>query len=78
VRNTHPTLNCTEPIKILEISTMFYNLNKNLLFDQSLLDRYKIDDFLCLRFTDEGVEIPEGVAEKVENYVRSFRGVGKG
>jgi len=31
-----------------------------------------------LRFTDEGVEIPEGVAKKVENYVRSFRGVGKG
>jgi len=57
-RSVHPTLDNSDPVKMLEIQTMFINFYKNVDFNQSLLDRYSVDNYLSVGMTSESIEIP--------------------
>ena len=58
-RKDHHTLNNDEPVKLVEIQTMFMLLSREVRFDQSFLSRNELDGYLKLPMSKETLKVPE-------------------
>lgn len=57
-RSKHQTLDNKDPIKLVEIQTMFMLLNWGVKFNQQFLKSNKLNSFLRLPMSNEGLIIP--------------------
>jgi hypothetical protein len=58
-RKEHPTLDNSDPVKMLEIQLMFNKLNCMVNFNESFLSKYCLDGFLRVPLSEESVNVPE-------------------
>lgn len=76
-RKDHHTLNNDEPVKLVEIQTMFMLLSREVRFDQNFLVRNGLDGFLKLPMSKENLKVPEDLSASLTHVLQSHRGVGK-
>ena len=56
-RSDHETLDNSDIPKLFAIQMMFLNLNRRCVFDEPLLERQGLDDYLTLPLNNEKIEI---------------------
>jgi hypothetical protein len=76
-RTEHSTLDNKDPVKLVEIQTMFMLLNREVKFDQKFIDDEELDGFLKLPMSNESITIPNELLEALTKIMINFRGVGK-
>lgn len=62
-RDTHDTLTNEDPLLLVSVELLFFNLYNNMKFDQKFLEEHKFDGFLKIPFTyeDEDIELPKNM-----------------
>jgi hypothetical protein len=76
-RDSHFTLDNSDPVKLVEIQTMFMLLNKDVQFDEDFADSIGFDDYLRLPMSNEQIAIPDDLLDTLTKVLLNFRGVGK-
>lgn len=76
-RSSHFTLDNSDPVKLVEIQTMFMLLNKDIRFDEDFADSIGFDDYLRLPMSNEKIVIPDELLDTLTKVMLNFRGVGK-
>ena len=76
-RKEHHTLNNDEPIKLVEIQTMFMLLSREVRFDSDFQARNGLDGFIQLPMSRESIRVPEELEASLLHVLKAHRGVGK-
>ena len=76
-RTAHETLDNSDPCKLVEIQTMFIQLNKNIIYDEKFLIRNGLDGYLRVPMTPENIIVPEELLSALFAVMHGFSGVGK-
>lgn len=76
-RTNHATLDASDPIKLIEVQTMFLLLNRGVQFDDKFLTQHGLDGYLTVPLHNEALAVPQELAEAVQDLLATFNGVGK-
>jgi hypothetical protein len=66
-----------DPIKLVEIQTMFMLLNWGVKFNQQFLKQNKLNSFLRLPMSNENLVVPEELLAGLEEVLDTHKGIGK-
>ena len=69
-RSNHETLDNSDVPKLFAIQMMFLNLNKRCVFDQALLERQGLDDYLTLPLNNESTEVSSEIVKAIEEVIK--------
>ena len=65
-RSDHATLDNSDPVKLIEIQTMFMQLNRGVRFDDDFAQSNGLDGFLRLPLANESVKMPDDVVDALK------------
>jgi hypothetical protein len=76
-RTKHETLDASDPIRLIEVQTMFLRFNLGVQFNDKFLTQHGLDGYLTVPLHNEALAVPQELAEAVQDLLNSFNGVGK-